>query len=498
MKSKVLFSDYFELSSDTLDNYGALNICLSADLPLFVDPFLLFSSEKEDYKKLHTKIIDHIIYLKQIATSKNERKKIDNFKFKEVKQNWLGWCEHGNEGKGLGKKFAENLIKAFNGFYKNFGEETILEESHIEKLTLVGKGIGRDFISDFTTNLVKEYLLEFTQNFALNHLQPHQRKIFSVKCIFDREFNMWLSKKFTLPYFYLEKNGDFILLTPFDILTKDEAFISSNDLYDSFSHITDALENTFLRESINEYLQKHLPPKNPKQRDWDYAIGKTLHKFPEIIDHYLKYKEDNREDAHAVSEAKRQQLLKELIYNFQKLNELLLEHSNFFRLGYNSYTESFERVKFLKGVIENNDGYRIFYDDGKPIAKEEVIQRIFKLTWYQTPYDVNAEVNNGRGPADYKVSYGAKDSTIIEFKLGRSSSLKDNLEKQAEIYKKASGSHSTLKVILCYNMVEINKVKRIIKGITDSDEIPENIIIIDASIKKSASKVKSSKSTANN
>jgi len=114
-------------------------------------------------------------------------------------------------------------IKAFNGFYADFGDETVTNTSHIEKLTLVGSGIGKDFISDFSTNLILEYLLEYTQAFAQKYLSSHQRKIFSVRCVFDSELSIWKPKQFELPYFYLEKAGDFILLTPVDQQFPDRA-----------------------------------------------------------------------------------------------------------------------------------------------------------------------------------------------------------------------------------------------------------------------------------
>ena len=55
MELKLLFSDYFNISSDVVESYGALDICVNSDLPLFIDPFLLFASEKDEYQKLHTK-----------------------------------------------------------------------------------------------------------------------------------------------------------------------------------------------------------------------------------------------------------------------------------------------------------------------------------------------------------------------------------------------------------------------------------------------------------
>lgn len=53
-------------------------------------------------------------------------------------------------------------------------------------------------------------------------------------------------------------------------------------------------------------------------------------------------------------------------------------------------------------------------------------------------FDVNREPNYGRGPVDFKASYGAGDKSLIEFKLGSNTQLKRNLEKQVEIYKKAN------------------------------------------------------------
>ena len=188
MELKIIFSDYFQIPSKILEEYGALDICLSSDLPLFIDPFLLFASEKPEYQKLHDKIVTHLVSLKNIALDKTSSTNLQLFQFPEREQNWLGLCKYGNKGKGLGPVFARNIISAFNGFYANFGDETISSKSHIEKLTLVGKGIGRDFISDFTTNLILEYLLEYTESFAKKHLKAEQTKTFSVRCKFNTEF----------------------------------------------------------------------------------------------------------------------------------------------------------------------------------------------------------------------------------------------------------------------------------------------------------------------
>lgn len=51
------FSDTFGVPEQTLADYGALDISLVADVPLFIDPFLLFTSQKDEYKGLHEDIV---------------------------------------------------------------------------------------------------------------------------------------------------------------------------------------------------------------------------------------------------------------------------------------------------------------------------------------------------------------------------------------------------------------------------------------------------------
>ena len=108
MKIGVHFSDIYGVSTDDIDNYGAFNISLISDMPLFIDPFLLFSSDKKEYGLLHQQILRYMSFLKEKA----EKGITDTglikawYAFPEVKQNWLGYSERGNSGRGLGIQFA--------------------------------------------------------------------------------------------------------------------------------------------------------------------------------------------------------------------------------------------------------------------------------------------------------------------------------------------------------------------------------------------------------
>src|SRR5690606_10611909 len=135
----------------------------------FIDPFLLFGSKKEEYKVLHKRIIDYLIFIKGKSAkgSISDAQVKSWFLFPEVKQNWFGYSKVGNSGSGLGKKFGNSMSSSMHIVFDDLGKEKITQSSHLEKAGLFEIGVGKDNISDFTTNLIKEYLLQYTQEFAL-------------------------------------------------------------------------------------------------------------------------------------------------------------------------------------------------------------------------------------------------------------------------------------------------------------------------------------------
>ena len=156
----TFFNEYFDVTTNQVDDYGAFNVSIINDLPLFIDPFLLFNGPKADYQQLDAEILKYMMFLRDkiIAGSVNDDLVESWFMFPEVKQNWLGFSLRGNGGSGLGKDFAEALRVNLQSPFADFGKETITTGSHIEKVCLVRSGVGRDMISDFTTNLLKDFI----------------------------------------------------------------------------------------------------------------------------------------------------------------------------------------------------------------------------------------------------------------------------------------------------------------------------------------------------
>ena len=61
---KIHFSDNFGVDQASVEAYGAFNISLVNDIPLFIDPFLLFNSEKSEYQALHDRMISYLRFLR--------------------------------------------------------------------------------------------------------------------------------------------------------------------------------------------------------------------------------------------------------------------------------------------------------------------------------------------------------------------------------------------------------------------------------------------------
>lgn len=477
---KLFFSDYFGVERKVIEDYGAIDISLISDIPLFIDPFLIFYSEKGEYKNLHSQIINYLIFLKSKAsTILNVGELRAWFKFSEVKQNWFGYSSGNNEGRGLWLDFARKLNKNLNSIF-SVGEEEITESPHLEKLCLIEKGVGRDKISDFTTNLIKQYLLEYTQDFAIKYLKPEQIIEGSTdRAFFDQKLSRWMPRTYKLPKF----GNDYVLLTPEDILTKKDVWINKDDLSERLQFLPEGVENDELRAEINNYIRSILLP-DATNKEYKEAVRKAIVRFPILMDVYIKEQEENGDQAVKISKAEVEDI--KLIFNEgARMAVNSLEKLDFYNLPDNSYSEALDKALVLKKFIEA-DGYKLFYNtDGKLITeREDDLHLLYKLIWRADKLrraDVNPETDHGRGPIDFAVSNGAADKTLVEFKVGSNTQLRRNLLRQVEVYKLADAANNDSRkvyVITYFSKKELDSVNEILDGLKISKEVW--VVLIDA------------------
>ncbi len=478
---RVSFSEYFGVDKKKLEKADFFNISLISDVPLFIDPFHLFYGEKKEYGALHDEIIKYLSFLRDYSVNLGG-KPLSNadidlyFRFPEVRQNWFGYSFIGNDGKGLGKKFANALN---DNFFKLFATGT---PGHIEKLTLVTDRVGKDSISDFTTNLIHAYLAGLTEAFAKKQINKKHLKIFTIKkAEFDYKTKSWKHKSFSLPNF----EGDYVLLTPRDLLTKEEAWINKDDFVSNFSDIPTSMPNGALRTQLINYFNAKLKEfseikidKKGKAREVRtektrrLAAQATIAEFPQTIDIYIRRKEASGDKAAKISS--------EFVTETEDFKENqythFIGHIDGGKASPTTLDEARERASYFKECIET-ELYVDFYDkDGNP-ASEDWVQRQFRYVWGGSLSDVYREPVRGPGKVDYVASKGAKDKCAIEFKLASSATLENNLQFQLEEYKKLNKAQHGLWIIVAFTGDDHTKVQLLIEKLKLN---AEDIILIDA------------------
>ena len=500
----MYFSEYFGISHDRVFKYGAIDISLVFDIPLFIDPMLIFNSEKEEYKGLHKDIIRYFHFLSNKANQKLQNHQIKAwYSFSEVRNNWLGYSFSGNAGLALGWDYAKFL---YNNIKFAVSTNDISESPHIEKIMLLYKGSGKDKISDLTVNLIKYYFLEYTQKFAMKYIKAKQRKFFYVeKAYFNYDTESFVSKEYTLPYIKNRQGKDeYVLLTPADILREGEPSINSADLYDNHERVRLSIDNSVLRAYVNNYIITAVQSYEENQRKNKRPINeKTITKIeksafmelvkenPILYDYYIKLRENDTEIIRAESKSELNAQLEKLSLNVQSLANKMIANGYKINESLSAQEEAKNRLKFFKHVIENCDGYKNLYSKGTKISSEDDIRRMFRLTWYETTYKVDFDTNNGRGEADIIISKGQYNQNIIEFKLASNTSL-PNVFAQVKIYEAANRSDGSLIAIFYFSANEFEIAKHIIIDAGYENLIDDSIFLIDCrnDNKPSASKSK--------
>ena len=124
---------------------------IGVDLPLGIDPFLLFKSRDSEYRQLHTLLIATfnagVAAIREADTDEAHRL----FDFPEVSAIGLGYTQGGKRGSGVGSYLAGLIIDTLEA-------SPALQQRgvrHVEEMQLLSAGIGPDRVSDITANVLK-------------------------------------------------------------------------------------------------------------------------------------------------------------------------------------------------------------------------------------------------------------------------------------------------------------------------------------------------------
>jgi hypothetical protein len=131
---------------------------LDEDIPLYVDPFLLWKSPSQQDNALHTLITNSFNHLGALVNKGNEKEAINILvNSSECNEVGLGNSKT-KEGKRIGGKLANSILNTFKVIPQISKSGFI----HFEEVQLLVDNISKDRISDIACNFILSFLIDYT------------------------------------------------------------------------------------------------------------------------------------------------------------------------------------------------------------------------------------------------------------------------------------------------------------------------------------------------
>ncbi len=472
----MLFSEKYKIKKNGAEDW--FDPILDTDIKLFIDPYLISHSEDSDFISAHKSMVDFFQKAFEMVTLANKtnkpeikRRALSMLSFPEVPELCLGYSSQSTKGSGTGITFSHLFYEAITE-YINMGLKTE-DINQLEIINIFVDGIGRDRISDITANLLKPQLVKYTQEICRKHRIPLKKlPIENIKL--DQTSFSWQGGYEELPQNPV--SGRAVLLVPkhflrrlptlnecafIEFLSAGEAATLRRTLHIDITKDIDKdkikkiikSKPTYLKDFINDIIENHKPAPYDLSIDEDlvyrwYEFGKVLSKkFP----------------AHG-----------EVIGNDEDFKKFLIKMCGYF-----------------KNCIENQEGYKLLWNDYGEPRKEEAVQNLFNMTirsWCEAnDIDLTRESSEGRGAVDFKFSQGYKKRGLVEIKLAKNKKLLKGINKQLPMYLQAAEIKLGIFLVVFFEKKEFvhgDEIKEAIKVVIKNQDVDISYISIDATGEK--------------
>jgi len=131
---------------------------LDEDIPLYVDPFLLWKSPSLQDNSLHTAIVNSFNHIGYTYSKRNEKEALDALILaSECNEVGLG-SSRKRKGHPIGKKLANDVLSLF----KSIPQINKCGFVHFEEIQLLVDNIAKDRVSDIACTFLKSFLIDYT------------------------------------------------------------------------------------------------------------------------------------------------------------------------------------------------------------------------------------------------------------------------------------------------------------------------------------------------
>lgn len=166
---------------------------LDEDLPLAVDPFLLWKSPSQQDNALHLIVVNAFNHLGFLVKKKKEDEAAQLLiAASECDEVGLG-LSHERRGKRIGRGTAHQVLSLFQDI-PNYRDSGFL---HVEEIQLFVDQIGRDRICDLTCSFIKSFLIDFTIDQCKTYGIPTQDS--EINAVYSDKSNSFVAERVPLP-----------------------------------------------------------------------------------------------------------------------------------------------------------------------------------------------------------------------------------------------------------------------------------------------------------
>lgn len=222
--SRPRLSDWYDLPLDE-QKLDFVIPRLREDIPLNLDPFLLFNSDNSTYHGLHQRILDFFeaVRLSAVSDREMDANRLLNGITEPVELG-LGYSTDRARGRALGPKLRADIITLFVSVPQLLNSGL----THMEALGLFVENLAEDRISDITASLLKSYLATFTQEQSEIHGLPVSPT--RLDGFYDSARGTWNARTVSLPFNPVTHTP--LMFAPRDLL-RHLPFINYDDYYKS-------------------------------------------------------------------------------------------------------------------------------------------------------------------------------------------------------------------------------------------------------------------------
>lgn len=429
----MLASKCFNIRRRRQDDW--FDTILDDDTKLFVDPFLVFQESTRQWRGAHDDIIRHFDRAFQLIAEGNRNPNSLQYKkalhlliFTEPKELCLGYTDSGTAGLGSGRGYAKTIAAAICDAISRGLEHP----RHFEELGILNEGIGADRISDITCTILKARLVAYTQAIARRHSIPMTtHKVFAAG--FDSRRLRWQAPEVNLPS-NPYTNGP-LLFVPLRFL-RELPVLNADDWWDNF-------ENEQLREDVNYEIMGKVNKA---------TIVAKARENPESVRQWTIEKESQAASPYDLAkDPKGVYSWDEATSNYAQVNPLVISPAT-------SEDEFLSVVERIVGqyrlFVEEQGGWDLLWASKTKEKPEHAAQLLFRGIAQSyckaNNISLDAEVNLGRGPVDFKFSTGYSCRAHLEVKKLHNGKFWNGLERQLPSYMRSDEVHNGWFLVIRY------------------------------------------------